>query len=338
MKLITNYFHELTQQASAGWNRFWFAPADPATLCVLRIGAGAMLFYTHLVWLFDSEAFFGSAGWLSSPAITALTRSGASWSIHWFLQTPGLLLAMHLFSLTIFGMFTLGFWTRPVSVLAYLITVSYANRVPAALFGLDQVNAMLAMYLMLGPAGAEYSIDRWLANRHRQIGSASPGSAIVPSVSANIAIRLIQVHLAIVYLFSGISKLQGPAWWNGTALWNAVANLEYQSIDMTWMAHWPLFVNILTHVTVFWEISYCVLVWGRLTRPLVLCLALPLHLGIALCLGMRTFGLAMLLANAAFISPSLIRVAVAGCLRLVSRGATSVPSPSASNPPVSRAA
>jgi hypothetical protein len=39
----------------------------------------------------------------------------------------------------------------------------------------------------------------------------------------------------------------------------------------------------------------------------MLALAVPLHLGIAVCMGMITFGLVMLIANLAFVSPSLIR-------------------------------
>ena len=35
-------------------------------------------------------------------------------------------------------------------------------------------------------------------------------------------------------------------------------------------------------------------------------LAVPLHLGIALAMGMMTFGLVMLIANLAFVSPSII--------------------------------
>jgi hypothetical protein len=35
--------------------------------------------------------------------------------------------------------------------LAWLITVAYCHRLTGALFGLDQVNAMLAMYFAVGP-------------------------------------------------------------------------------------------------------------------------------------------------------------------------------------------
>ena len=52
-----------------------------------------------------------------------------------------------------------------MAVLGYLITVSYANRVGIALFGLDDINAVLALYLAIGPSGAAYSLDRLWARR-----------------------------------------------------------------------------------------------------------------------------------------------------------------------------
>jgi len=66
----------------------------------------------------------------------------------------------------------------------------------------------------------------------------------------------------------------------------------------------------MTHVTVYWEIFYCALIWPRLTRPVMLLLAIPLHMGIAICLGMVTFGLVMLIANLAFVPPQLVRAVI----------------------------
>ena len=64
-----------------------------------------------------------------------------------------------------------------------------------------------------------------------------------------------------------------------------------------------LFVDVeaITLLTVFWEASYPALVWPRLTRPLVLAMAVLVHLGIGLAMGMMEFGLAMIVANAAFV-------------------------------------
>ena len=274
------------ERAAAGWDRFWFTPADPATLALIRILAGAMLFYTHLVWGLALTDFFGEHGWLEPHAVQLCSRTPTLGAISWWCQTPLGLWIVHVLALVVFALLTVGLFSRTMSVLAFVITASYAGRAPGALFGLDQINLMLAMYLMVGPSGAAYSVDRWL--KARRAGwriAAGP-----PSTAANIAIRLIQLHLCVIYLYAGMGKLMGPAWWNGTAMWQAVANLEYQSIDMTWLAHWPRLLNLLTHVTIFWELFYCAPIWPRVTRPIMLALAVPMHLGIAFCLGMITFG------------------------------------------------
>jgi hypothetical protein len=287
----------------AGWNRFWFTPSDPATLGLIRICAGAMLLYTHLVWSLDLAAFVGPASWLPSEAVGMLQEGTYSWSYLWWIEdSPALLWTAHVAALVVFAMLTVGLFSRVASVLALLAALAYVERLPGALFGLDQINVMLALYLAVGPSGDAFSLDRWLKSR-----SAGGPAPVRPSWTANLAIRLIQVHMCIIYLFAAMAKLTGQAWWDGTALWMAFGNMEYQSMDMTWMADYPLMINVMTHVTLFWELSYCALVWPRLTRPVVLALAVPLHLGIAICLGMITFGLVMLIGNMAFLPPEFVR-------------------------------
>ena len=107
--------------------------------------------------------------------------------------------------------------------------------------------------------------------------------------------------MCVIYFFAGISKLQGESWWTGEAMWLAFSNLEYQSIDMTWMADHPWILNLLTHVSVLWEISFCALIWRPRLRPLMLAMAVLLHVGIGACLGMWTFGLIMLVGCASFL-------------------------------------
>ena len=98
----------------------------------------------------------------------------------------------------------------------------------------------------------------------------------------------------------------GASWWDGSAMWLSIANSEYQTVDLTWMASMPVLLALMTHIIVLFELSYCVLIWNRLTRPVVLLTAVMMHLGIATCLGMATFGLAMLIGNLAFIAPQFI--------------------------------
>jgi hypothetical protein len=311
MARLTTAVQNWAAEVLAGWNRFWFNAADPATLGLIRICAGAMLFYTHLVWSLDLTAFVGPTSWLPRDAVARLQEGTYAWSYLWWIEdSPALLWTAHVAALVVFALLMLGLFTRVVSVLALIATLAYVLRLPGALFGLDQINVLLALYLAIAPSGDAFSLDRW--RKSRNAGHTLP---VRYSWTANLAIRLIQIHMCIIYLFAGMAKLTGQAWWDGTALWMAFGNMEYQSMDMTWMAGYPLLINVMTHVTVFWELSYTALVWPRLTRPVVLLLAIPLHMGIAICLGMVTFGLVMLIGNMAFVSPGLIRACLPRGLR-----------------------
>lgn len=305
MKTIVDYLRELVATTLRGWNRFWFAPLDVATLAVIRICAGAMLFYTHLVWSIELEAFFGPDGLI--PEEAARTFYGDSFpyalSYLWYVKSAAALWSIHIAALVVLAMFTLGLFTRVTAVLSFVIAVSYANRAAGSLFGLDQINVMLATYLMLGPCGAAYSLDRWIAARRR--GGELPPAA--PSTAANISVRLIQLHMCIIYFFAGLGKLQGESWWYGDALWGAAANLEYQTVDLTWLHDMPLLTAFLTQSTAYWELTFCVLVWPRLLRPLMILIALMLHLSIGICMGLMTFGLVMPIAVTSFVPPQFMR-------------------------------
>jgi uncharacterized membrane protein YphA (DoxX/SURF4 family) len=287
------------------WDQFWFTAVEPYTLALIRILAGGMLFYTHLIWTIDLQGFLGPHSWVTTELVRKIHQGSYAQSYLWYVESPTLLVALHIAALVIFAMLTIGLFTRAASILAAVITLSYCHRLPGSLFGLDQINAMLAMYLAIAPCGAAYSFDRWLANR-----KAGEGGANRTSVSINIALRLIQIHMCVIYLFGGIGKMRGEMWWDGSALWYAIANFEYQSLNITWLVRFPWLIALLTHVTVFWETFYAFLIWPRYTRPLMLIAAFFVHSGIAIFLGMPTFGIAMLIGNLAFLSPSTTQLLV----------------------------
>jgi len=288
------------------WDAFWFRPADPTLLGLLRILTGLMLLYTHAVWGLVLGQFFGPVSWLSPALVRAIQQDQYNYSF-WWLVADGWMWPVYGFSMAVLLLFTLGLFTRVTSILSLLVVISFAHRVPQATFGLDQINAMLTLYLAIGPSGQALSLDRFIARRRG--GSALSRPA--PSAGANLALRLINVHMCVIYFFAGISKLQGEAWWTGEAMWRAFSNLEYQSIDMTWLAWHPWLLNLLTHVSVLWEVFFCVLIWQPRLRPLMLAGAVVLHVGIGACLGMWTFGLIMLVGCASFLPSQTVRDLVA---------------------------
>ena len=135
----------------------------------------------------------------------------------------------------------------------------------------------------------------------------------MPTVSANLALRLIQLHLTVIYGMAGLAKLQGPSWWDGTAIWKTMATGEFVVLDFTALAAWPVVINLVTHASLALEILYPVLVWVKLARPLVLLGVVTLHLGIALMSpGLTEFALAMIAGNLAFVSGTWLRGLVTG--------------------------
>jgi len=303
----------LTRGAESLWDRFWFSPADPIVLGMVRIFAGLMLLYTHIVWGLQLEQFFGRTPLLDAE--TMLLVRGPEWPSFWWFVSPEWVPIVHWGCLGVLLLFLVGKWTRVTSFLTFVIAVSYANRAYFATFGLDQINTMLALYLTIGASGDALSVDQWLRNRREKAASQREGKstcfssrwAAAPSISANLGLRLIQVHMCIVYFFAGVSKMQGPAWWSGDAMWLAFALYAYQTIDMTWIARYPSIAWVLTMSTIFWESTFAVFIWIRETRWMVLVMSIAVHVGIGACLGMWTFGLVMLIGCSSFLSASFVR-------------------------------
>jgi len=285
-----------TRSLADDWDAFWFRPADPTLLGLLRVLTGLMLLYTHAVWGLVLGQFFGPVSWLSPALVRTIQQDQYNFSF-WWLVADGWMWPVYGLSMAVLLLFTLGLCTRVTSILSLLVVISFAHRVPQATFGLDQINAMLTLYLAIGPSGQALSLDRVIARLRGGSALARPA----PSAGANLALRLINVHMCVIYFFAGTSKLQGESWWTGEAMWRAFSNLEYQSIDMTWLAWHPWLLNLVTHLSVLWEVFFCVLIWRPRLRPLMLAGAVVLHVGIGACLGMWTFGLIMLVGCASFL-------------------------------------
>src|SRR5262249_51380021 len=50
------------------WERFWFTPADPTPLGLMRICAGIIILYTVVVQSFDLYELYGPDGWIDLRA------------------------------------------------------------------------------------------------------------------------------------------------------------------------------------------------------------------------------------------------------------------------------
>src|SRR3954453_200214 len=64
------------RRAWAAWCRFWFTPADPTPLCLMRIVAGLLTLYVHVAYTFDLHALFGRDAWYPTAMADRERRGG----------------------------------------------------------------------------------------------------------------------------------------------------------------------------------------------------------------------------------------------------------------------
>ena len=308
---------------SSAIQAFFFRPSSAHTLAVIRIATGGMIAYIHLIWMLNLESFMGPFALINNTTWQALHHGPVSdykWTYLAHTESMSILWCHELVACIAGLCLALGFMTRTFSILAWFTSLMTVHRMTGMLFGLDQVTLMLAMYLCFARSGSLWSMDSWLSRRFQNAYTqqawlrhcsgilASGCESTNPDCWSNtFATRLIQLHLCVIYLFGGLGKLRGEMWWDGSAMWFSIASYEYQSLDMTWTGHFSILSSMATHLTLFWEFSYFALIWPRWTRGVMLCLALMVHGGIALFMGMITFGVMMIVANAAFVSPASVK-------------------------------
>ena len=244
-------------------------------------------------------------------------------SPYFHLQDPRWMLFVHGCGLLVAVLFTLGFCTRVVSVLAWVYALSLIHRALFGAFGMDTMLAITLFYLMVSPAGARLSVDRLIQRFRRARYALRHPETVVPmdiepSVAANVALRLFQIHFCVIYINSGMSKLQGAAWWNGESIWQTMANYEFTPVRfdlytqfLTFLASsmplWNLVLIGGSLFTIALEIGLPFLIWYPRWRPIVLMGSVMLHTGIALTMGMTSFSLVMVIMIAAFIPIGAIR-------------------------------
>ena len=182
----------------------------------------------------------------------------------------------------------IGFCTRWVALLTWFMNFLWMHAGGGLMYGMDIFTHIALFYCVIMPVSAYLSVDACLNGHHDQ-----------SSVAAGVTRRMLQLHMCIIYLSSGIEKAAGSEWRNGEAIWRALMLPVFRQFDMTWLAHVPWLAMLITWLVLAIEIGYAFLIWWRKTRWIWLGLAVGMHLAIGLFLGMWLFALIMVILNLA---------------------------------------
>jgi hypothetical protein len=263
-------------RAASAWDRVWFAPTQAHSLAAFRIGFGLLWIVITLSSLPNWMRFYGRDGivpfsWLGDPFFARPSLLSVSASDQWTW-------AFFVFTLAAAICFTVGYRTRVATIALYLTVISMVNRTPTVTHGEDLVSRPLLFFACFASLGDAWSVDAWLRSRR---------GAPAPAAGAIWPLRMMQISVAFVYLFSLPAKPSDDrAWIDGTALYYVMASENWSRFPhlATLFAYGPL-TSLLTVGTLVVEGAFPFLVWWSRTRWIALGSLAALQVGIAVLVG-----------------------------------------------------
>ncbi len=258
----------------AFWDDYFFEPWPAARLAAARIALFAVVLWHYKSFSFAAPGrmpteFYEPVGaflWFDWPQPT-------EWALN--MVWMGFILAA-LCAL-------LGFGTRKscaasAAGLWILLSARYS-------FGKVDHGGIIMIFAMVllaaGPSGATLSVDAWWARRKAAWqGNESVLEPLAPAGGYAWPVRLLLLHLALFYFFSGWSKVvaSGFAWADGNAL---ESYLLYRGVPLgVAIANVPLLCMVLSVSALAFELTFPVGVLIKRLRVLFLLGGLGMHLGI----------------------------------------------------------
>src|SRR5881397_2829983 len=191
----------------------------------------------------------------------------------------------------------MGLACRFSAILAWFLQICTAKSGGFVSYGVDNFMTIGLFYLMLSPLPDRLSLDwriRNLRPKHPQL--------------LGFWRRVLQLHLCVIYFFSGLTKCLGSGWWNGSSVWRALIRPPFNIIDPEILVRWNYVFPVAGIFICLLEITYPFFIWNSQTRKIWLVCICAMHVGIGVTMGMYLFALIMIVLNMAAFGPGLSRM------------------------------
>ncbi|MFO0965269.1 MAG: hypothetical protein U0793_06745 [Gemmataceae bacterium] len=330
------------------WGRFWFSAADPIGLHVLRVLTGLLLLFWLLPFAGQHEALFSLAGWADSQLFESISDIQPpdsppvpiGWSILYMAgENTTAINVIYWLSIVVLGLFTLGIAVRLTALGAWIIAVSFLSS-PVVAYDVDYLLLIPTFYVMLGYLFyGQYSrpatpLERIFGPRDVYLTRlfAPERGPEYRSYAANFAVRLFQVHFAIVVVVSALHKLQMAEWWSGVAMFfplhSPYKTTARDLIDLRSSASAYFFVlSVCGYLMLAWQLAFPAFAWRRGWRWLSIGGAVVGWLGCVFIFGLPLFGPFYLVGCLAYLRPEEWRSSLGWIVRLFKSRTTAAPAP-----------
>jgi hypothetical protein len=192
------------------------------------------------------------------------------------------------------GLF-LGFFCRFSAILAWFFHLCAAESGGFVSYGVDNFMTIGLFYLILSPLPDRYSLD-WRLRKARPKDPQLLGFWR----------RVLQLHLCLIYFFSGLTKCLGSGWWDGSNIWRSLIRPPFNIIDPEILVRWNYLFPVAGIFICFLEIGYSFFIWNDKTRKIWLICICGMHFAIGVTMGMYLFALIMIILNIAAFGPGLV--------------------------------
>ena len=187
----------------------------------------------------------------------------------------------------------LGFKSRVSLAATFFSMLLFRERGPYMTFGADLVLNCVGVLLLFSDSGRTWSVDNLLSKKRREDRAEIE----------NWPMKAIQIQIALIYIVTGLKKIQTTPWQDGSAVYYAlqVGNV-LKGPGESWIIHHHAIMASLTYFTLLMELSFPLLVFCRQTRWLALLSGFALHSGIDALMSIRFFSLTMYIGYLAFVT------------------------------------
>jgi hypothetical protein len=284
------------------WNAFWFRPISARPLGAFRVVMGVLVLAQLGLVSVEMDYWLTDRGLMQGAESRMLAGPLRPSPLQW-VQDPVSVRVFFAATAVVAVAFTLGWRTRVMGVLLYLMLLSIHHRNIPTNCGPDNLLLILVFYLMLSPCGADYSLD---ARREARRRGTPADPLIVPWAQ-----RLIQLHMSLIYFDTAVLKCAGTTWLGGTALHFVLHNREVGRFDLSFLAQYPVLLNVMTLGALLAEFGLAFLLWSRATRPWMIAAGLALHAFVLLVVNVPLFGELMTACYLTFLTPAELDAALA---------------------------
>jgi hypothetical protein len=163
-------------------------------------------------------------------------------------------------------------------------------------YGMDNFMTIGLFYLMLSPLPDRASLD----GRLRDLRPKNPELL-------GFWHRVLQLHLCVIYFFSGLTKCLGSGWWNGSNVWRALIRPPFNVIDPDVLVRWKDLFPVAGILVCLLEFGYPFFIWSSRTRKIWFFGTCGMHLVIGVAMGMYLFSFVMIVLNVTAFGPGLFR-------------------------------